>query len=62
MNTQIASSMSTVRDAWSEEERRKRRELAGEMQLQLRALVVLAELSNPREDRDRRATSVASAC
>ena len=48
MNTQIASSMSTVRDAWSEEERRKRRELAGEMQLQLRALVVLAELSNPR--------------
>ena len=62
MNAQILNNTSAVRDTWSEEERRLRKDLAGAMQLQLRALVVLAELSNPREEREQEALSVAYAC
>ena len=62
MKTQIKDSMSNIRDAWSEEERRERKELAGAMQLQLRALVVLSELSQVRKEHENRALSVASAC
>ena len=62
MNAQTVNNMSSVRDAWSEEERRLRKDLAGAMQLQLRALVVLSELSNPREEREKEALSVANAC
>ena len=62
MKTQITDSMSNIRDAWSEEERRERKELAGAMQLQLRALVVLSELSQVRKEQENRALLVASAC
>ena len=62
MKTQITDSMSNIRDTWSEEERRERKELAGAMQLQLRALVVLSELSQARKEQENRALSVASAC
>jgi len=62
MKTDIADSMSNIREAWTEEERRERKELAGAMQLQLRALFVLSELSQPRNVGEKRAFSVASAC
>ena len=62
MNSLIVNNMSSIRDAWSEEERRLRNDSAGAMQLQLRALVVLSELSNPREEREKEALSVANAC
>ena len=58
----IKDSMSNIRDAWTEEERRKREELAGAIQMQLQALVVLSELTQARSDRKNRAFSVASAC
>lgn len=62
MKNEITDSVSTIRDAWTEKERRERQELASMMQLQLRALVVLAELSQPRSERETRTFSVASAC
>ncbi len=62
MKSQLKVSLSNIRDAWTEKERRERKELAGVMQLQLRALVVLSELSQPRSERENRALSVASAC
>ena len=36
MKSQLKDSLSNIRDAWTEEERRERKELAGVMQLQLR--------------------------
>ena len=62
MKALITDSMSNIRDAWSEKERRERKKLAGAMQLQLRALVVLSELSQARKEQENRALSVASAC
>ena len=62
MKTQITDSMSNIRDAWSEEERRERKDLAGAMQLQLQTLVLLSELSQARKEQENRTLSVASAC
>lgn len=63
MATQFAKNMLAVREGWSEEERRVRKDLAGAMQLQLRALVVLSELSDGRGDQqEKQSISVASAC
>ena len=62
MSTQMVNNIATIRDAWSEEERQQRKDLAGAMQLQLRALVVLSEISNPREEREKKAVTVANAC
>ena len=63
MESRIAKNMAVVRDGWSEEERRVRKDLAGAMQVQLRALVVLSELSDGRADQEeKRSISVASAC
>jgi hypothetical protein len=62
MNAQILNNMSAVRDTWSEEERRRRKDVAGTMQLQLRALVVLSALSKPRSERKKEALAVANAC
>lgn len=63
MATQIAKKLLEVREGWSEEERRVRKDSAGTMQLQLRALVVLSELSDGRaEPEEERSISVASAC
>ena len=63
MESRIAKNMAVVRDGWSEEERRVRKDLAGAMQVQLRALVVLSELSDGRADQEeKQSISVASAC
>jgi hypothetical protein len=62
MKSQLKDSLSNIRDAWTEEERRERKELARVMQLQLQALVVLSELSQPWSERENGASSVASAC
>lgn len=62
MNIEITSSMSTIRDTWSDQERRQRKEVASLMQLQLRALVVLAQLSQVRDEQQQNTLPVASAC
>ena len=63
MEAKIARNMSAIRDGWSEEERRVRKDLAGAMQLQLRALVVLSELSDGKLGREEKQTvAMASAC
>ncbi len=62
MDSQTDSKMTSIRDSWSEEERESRKHLAGAMQLQLRQLVVLAELRAPSQRQEKQAISVASAC
>ncbi len=63
MDINTARNMSAVRDGWSEEERRVRKDLAAAMQLQLRALVVLSELSDGgAEQEEKQAVAMASAC
>ena len=63
MDINAARSMSAVRDGWSEEERRARKDRAEAMQLQLKALVVLTGLGDDRaEQEEKPAVAMASAC
>jgi hypothetical protein len=61
MERKIATNLAAVRDSWSEEERRARRDLAGAIQLRLETLVVLSSLSEC-DRQDMRNTDIASAC
>ena len=62
MNVQFDEQMNQIREGWSEEEREHRKQLAGAMQLQLRQLVVLRELSAPKPSESDRQVAMASAC
>ena len=62
MDSRFDSKVTSIRDSWSEEERETRKLLAGAMQLQLRQLAILAELSTPSPTEEKRSLSVASAC
>ncbi len=63
MTTKTKQSMLEVRESWSEEERQLRQDLADAMQFQLRALVVLSELSDGKgEHQEVQCISMASAC
>ena len=65
MAPQIARNASEVRKSWTDDERKSRKDLAGAMQLQLRALVVLSALSSDQageEKHENENVVVASAC
>lgn len=63
MASRISRDISEIRAGWSEQERRRRETLAGAMQLQLRALVVLSQLAATHAIEEKRETAaVASAC
>ena len=62
MKNEVRDELASVRDSWSEEERQKRRKLACVMQLQIRSLVVLSDLSQPGNARETSELDVASAC
>ncbi|MEM6690186.1 MAG: hypothetical protein AAF664_12205 [Planctomycetota bacterium] len=59
MRSEIAKSLSSIQDTWTQEERRERQEMATAMQLRLRALVVLSELSQTRGERKTDSLSLA---
>ena len=62
MDSEAIRNMSEVRSSWTEDERRERRERAGAIQLQLKALVTLHALSEQREEIEAEPAAVASAC
>lgn len=63
MASKISRDISKIRAGWSEQERRERETLAGAMQLQLRAIVVLSQLAADNVTEAKRETGVvASAC
>jgi hypothetical protein len=63
MASNISRDISKIREGWSEQERRERETLAGAMQLQLRAIVVLSQLAADHATKEKRETvAVASAC
>ena len=62
MDVKITETVSSIQKTWSETERRRRRELAGAIQLQLKALATLSALSEQRKEARDASTAVASAC
>ena len=63
MDINTASSMAAVRNGWSDDERRVRKDRAGAMQLQLNSLVLLSGLSEGSADKEAAPTvAMASAC
>ncbi|MDA9858456.1 hypothetical protein N9D23_10060 [Rubripirellula sp.] len=63
MSSKLSRDVSKIRAGWSEQERRERETLAGAMQLQLRALVVLSQLAADHAIVEKREiAAVASAC
>ena len=63
MSNRLSRNVSKIRDGWSDQERKERRSLAGAMQLQLRALVVLSELATKDAEREPAETMpVVTAC
>lgn len=62
MDSNTLKMMSKVRESWSDQERRSRKERAGVIQLQLKALVTLSALSEQHREAESHSTVAASAC
>ena len=62
MKPRFDKQMNRIREGWSQEEREHRKQLAGAMQLQLRQIVVLRELTAQNQDKSERQLEMASAC